>query len=195
MFRLILLFTLITSDCHAQYQDIYNLKLPNEFVKKSSDLMIYSSPNPNYPERDQNNTQQVVWKHETIIKALENITIQETGAFLLYNGAWKKRVAFNKKQTKKYFNTNTLTLNKGDSIVFKENWRYDKYTSTGWNFWYVKATKPTGDTIYAYNILETKGAMADGTQVLLLKSKDSEVNWSGKASDSDYTLSGKINNS
>lgn len=80
----------------------------------------------------------------------------------------------------------------GDSLVFERNWRYGSYTQTGWNFWYVIATTASGKKVYGYDILETKGRFQDNTQVLPLKKKRSNLMWTGKAGDSDYSLTGQI---
>ncbi len=176
----------------AQYEGIYNLPLPETFTNMKKKVLIYSTPNPNYAAFETEEKQFIVWKHRTIIKATEDITIKETGAYLLRNGVWWKRASFNPKQTKEMFATKRLELAKGDSLVFEKNWRYGSYTQTGWNFWYVVATTASGEMIYGYDILETKGRFQDNTQVLPLKKKDSQLTWTGKAGDSDYRLTGQI---
>jgi polyisoprenoid-binding protein YceI len=176
----------------AQYENIHKIPLPDEFSSAANAVEIYSTPNPNFAEYADEKKEEIVWKHSTIIKASEEMTITETGAFLLYNGTWQKRASFNKGQIKNMFATKTLDLKEGDSIVFKENWRYANLTETGWNFWYVKAKNKKGEELYGIDILETKGELADGTKILGLSSDSSIINWTGKAGDSDYSLSGTI---
>lgn len=177
---------------NAQYEGVYDLPLPEKFTDLKKGIELYSTPNPNYAEYEDAAENGLVWKHATVIKATEAITIKETGAYLLHNGAWQLRASFNPKKTKEMFDTKRLKLQQGDSMVFKENWRYGTVTQTGWNFWYVIGTTPSGAQYYGYEILETKGSLEDGTQVLPLKQKDSELSWSGKAGGSDYTLSGTL---
>lgn len=176
----------------AQYEGIDSLPLPSTFATMKKKALIYSSPNPNYAAFETEEKQYIVWKHRTVIKATEDVTIKETGAYLLRNGTWWQRAAFNPKQTKEMFATKSLKLETGDSLVFEKNWRYGSYTQTGWNFWYVIATTASGEAIYGYDILETKGRFEDNTQVLPLKKKDSKLTWTGKAGDSDYGLTGTI---
>jgi polyisoprenoid-binding protein YceI len=134
----------------------------------------------------------VVWKHSTIIKADEAIKVVETGAYLLNHGTWWKRASFGEKETKNLFDTKSLDLESGDSMVYKKNWRSEPWTRSGWNFWYVKAVNSEGDTIMGYDLLYTAGTMASGTQVLPLISPNSDVEWTGHAGDSDYALTGNF---
>lgn len=189
---LALLFLVLPYYGFAQYEGIYQLPLPERFATMKKNVIIYSSPNPNYAEFETTEKQGIVWKHRTIIKATEDLTIKETGAYLLRNGVWWKRAAFSPKETKEMFATKSLILERGDSLVFEKNWRYGKYTQTGWNFWYVIATTASGEEVYGYDILETKGRFEDNTQVLPLKKKNSKLTWTGKAGDSDYSLTGQI---
>ncbi|MFK7798507.1 MAG: YceI family protein [Aureispira sp.] len=176
----------------AQYEGIYDLPLPEKFTDLKKGIEIYSTPNPNYAEYEDANERAIVWKHATVIKATEAITIKETGAYLLHNGTWQLRASFNARKTKEMFDTKRLKLQQGDSVVFKENWRYGTVTQTGWNFWYVIGKTASGELYYGYEILETKGSLENGTQILPLKQKDSQLSWSGKAGDSDYTLTGTL---
>lgn len=170
MSRLVLLSFILVSPIYlyAQYEGVYKIPLPEEFSDYKESTIIYSTPNPDFPVHSGEEDFPVVWKHQTIIKAEDKIKVIETGAYLLYKGEWVLRAAFPRKMTKKMFNARSLKLSKGDSIVFKENWRYGNYTQTGWNFWYVKAINAKGEKIFSYEILETKGTFKDGLQILPL---------------------------
>lgn len=180
---------------HAQYDGIYDIPLPEEFADYKKSMIIYSSPNPDFPVDSGEEDFPMVWKHQTIIKATEKVKIIETGAYLLNKGKWTLRAAFPKKLTKKMFDTRSLKLSEGDSIVFQENWRYGNYTQTGWNFWYVKAINQKGEKIYGYEILETKGRFKDGLQILPLMNMDSQINgsFSGEKENNSAIKMGKSN--
>ena len=153
--------------------------------------LISNTPNPNLAEFSEGSPA-IVWKHSTTILAKEEMEITEVGAYLLNNGSWTLRKAFEPKEIKKMFATSSLQLKAGQKIVFEENWRYGNYTQTGWNFWYVIAKTGEGKLIFDYDILGTIGKMEDGTQVLPLNVSQSNFHWTGKAGDSDYTLSGSV---
>lgn len=166
--------------------------LPSELIDLPNTVTIYSTPNPNYPEYVDETHEKVVWKHSTIIKANETIEILETGAYLMNYGTWWKRASFLAEDTKDMFDTKTLSLEAGDSIVFEKNWRSEPWTRSGWNFWYVKALNAQGDTIMGYDILYTGGTLPGGFQILPMVGKESNVEWTGRAGDSDYALTGEI---
>lgn len=174
----------------AQREAVEALPLPAEFATLSEELNIYSTPNPNIPEllKDGN----VAWKHATVIKADQFMEVVETGAYLLYHGTWWKRAAFDKSETKDMFDTKSLEMQPGDSIVYQKNWRVEPWSRSGWNFWYVKALNAKGDTLFGYDILYTAGELADGTQILPMLSKTSNINWTGKG-DNGYQLTGTLN--
>lgn len=94
----VLLFFILPSYCFSQYEEIYHLALPEQFATMEKSVLIYSTPNPNYAEFEVDKRASIVWKHSTIIKAAETITIKETGAYLLRNGVWWKRASFNPKK-------------------------------------------------------------------------------------------------
>lgn len=189
-----LLLTLIFFSGHifAQKEAIIEIQLPAELANLPNKIDIYSTPNPNIPEYEDEERTNVIWKHSTIIKADETIQIIETGAYLLNYGTWWKRASFGIKETKDMFAAKSLTLAAGDSILYEKNWRSEPWTRSGWNFWYVKAINNLGDTLLGYDLLYTAGTMADGTQVLPLASPNSKVEWTGRAGDSDYALTGQI---
>ncbi|MCH2043919.1 MAG: YceI family protein [Saprospiraceae bacterium] len=194
MYKILVVLLLLPTCIFAQDKTVYDIPLPEELANlKQEGIQIYSTPHPNHPEFEDKDQESIVWKHSTIIKVDENITITETGAYLLNNGTWWKRESFNAKQSKEMFATKKLKLAAGDSLIYKKNWRYGQYTTSGWNFWYVKGINSKKEMVFAYHILETTGKMADGTEVLPLKMEGSELNWTGKASgESTYSLSGDI---
>ncbi len=183
---------LLTTCSFAQEDAVRNIPLPNDLINLPNKVTIYSTPNPNFPEYVDEERTEVAWKHSTIIKASESIEILETGAYLLRYGTWWKRASFSTKDTKDMFDTKTLSLAAGDSIVFEKNWRVEQWTRSGWNFWYVKALNAQGDTIMGYDILHTAGNLEDGTQIMPLVGPKSRVEWTGRAGDSDYALTGQI---
>lgn len=177
----------------AQYQSIPDIPLPERFKGlQQKGLTITSTPNPNWASFQTDQENPVAWKHSTHITAKEATTVIETGAYLLHYGTWKKRAAFDAKATKKMFDTKKLTLKAGETLTFEKNWRYGSYTQTGWNFWYVIGKTATGEQVFDYEILETKGQTSEGLQRLPLSKANSRLEWTGKAGDSDYSLSGTI---
>lgn len=193
--RLILLIitTFLSIISTAQLERINSIPLPNGLSKKSNAFEIYTTPNPDYGEivRDRSNYG-VKWSHQTFIVAHQTIKIKELGAYLLYNGSWMLRQTFNKKDVKQMFQTNSLELEKGDTIVYEDNVRFDNYSSTGWNFWYAKVIGKDGKEYSALDYLETKGVSEAGKVLIPLSKDSSSLKWLGKAGDSDYELSGSI---
>ena len=175
----------------AQVSSVHDIPLPEDLSKREQSVVMYSTPNPNWAEPADSLASEVVWKHSTIIKAKEPITITETGAYVLSYGTWWQRATFNDKETRKMFNASSLKLEAGDSIVFKENWRYDSATRSGWNFWYVKATADDGRKLYGYELLETKGSFEDGTAVLPLDMNQSSIAWSN-GNEGEYVVEGTV---
>ncbi len=175
----------------AQQEEVEAIPLPAELAGLPNELTIFSTPNPNFPEYIEKG-EKVAWKHSTTIKAEQSIRVVETGAYLLYYGSWWKRAAFNEEQTMDIFDTKSLELAPGDSIVYEKNWRVEPWTRSGWNFWYVKAVNPQGDTLMGYDILYTAGTLEDGTQVMPMLADDSNIKWTGKG-DGDYALTGTLN--
>ncbi len=176
----------------AQYEKVYQIPLPEKFDGLSQEVTIKSSPNPNLPAFVEGQTDLLIWKHSTTITATADMKVVEAGAYLLNYGTWKLRVAFKPKEIKEKFRCSSLQLKAGESITFPDNDRYGSFTETGWNFWYVIAENADGKKIFGYEILETTGKMSDGTQVLPLLTSKSQLNWTGKAGDSDYSLSGTL---
>lgn len=177
----------------TQYADVYTIPLPDKFNGMRQIEGIASTPNPNLPAFENKTRRDIVWRHNTTITAPENLKVIETGAYLLMNGTWWLRASFKPRATKKMFNTKSLKLGEGQKIIFKNNNRYGYYTQTGFNFWYFIAEDAQGNNVFGYEILETAGKMADGTEVLPLIKDKSTLNWVGKAGDSDYQMTGTVN--
>lgn len=180
--------------CFAQYEAVFDIPLPDAFEGMSNRLTIYSTPNPNFAElsiSDDFRSTEIVWKHATFIRTNEPFTITETGAYLLYNGAWMLRGSFGEKETMTYFDIESLKLERGQTIVYEKNWRYDKLCNTGWNFWYVKGITAKGEQVFGYQILETKGVCENGDQLLGLDVENSTITWQGGAGP-DYVVTGTI---
>ncbi len=192
MHRFLFLLLLVPVGLCAQYEKVYDIPLPSEFDGMEPSIVIYSTPNPDYAEFEDETEEMLVWKHSTVIKATEKIKIKETGAYLLNNGTWWKRAAFKSKATKKMFGTRKLKLQAGDSIVFKENWRFGAFTDTGWNFWYVKGVNEKGEKVFGYEILETKGQFEDGTQILPYEKDLCHVSLTFKGKDEEMIASNDI---
>ncbi len=190
MRHIFILLLLVSFSSLAQLDDRFP-PLPDYFDNMRLVAGIASTPNPNFGEILELENQ-VVWKHDTYIAPQENIEIIETGAFLLMGDSWYHRATFEARKTKKLFKTPKLNLKSGDTITYKKNWRYDSNSNTGWNFWYFIGLDDNGKKVYGYDVLETRGISESGEQLLLIKSDSSSVQWTGKAGDSDYALTGTI---
>lgn len=177
--QLLLCLALVSGSSYAQSSGELP-PLPAKFTGIGIMPLIYNTPNPNRPAFTSVDSTQIVWAHSTVIKAPVQMEILEAGAWLLYNGAWRFRASFRGKKLKKLFQTKSLALQAGDSLVFEQNNRYDRYTQSGWNFWYVLA-KVNGQQVMGYELLHTTGEMQDGTAVLAPQQEHFDVWWNTAA--------------
>lgn len=167
-----------------------DIPLP-EGIQQDDGIAIFSTPNPNHPEFIPD-SDRIVWKHQTFLVSDEDAEILEVNAYLLNKGEWMLRQSFTGKAINKMFETKKGRLLAKDTLVYRENWRVDNATRSGYNFWHVKVKTNDGEIRQAYDILYTSGRMQDGTQVLPLMVDTSSIQWTGRAGDSDYSLTDTI---
>ena len=171
-------------------RSVSDIPLP-EGIQQDKGIVIFSTPDPNHPEFLED-SYRIAWKHQTFLVSEEDAEIVEVNAYLLNKGVWMLRQSFSGKAVDKMFDTKKGRLKANDALVYRDNWRVDNATRSGYNFWHVKVKTNDGEIRQAYDILYTSGCMQYGTQVLPLMADTSTIQWTGRAGDSDYSLTGTI---
>ena len=136
--------------------------LPDELRQIPVSLIIYHTPNPNYPELNKDaSSSQYVWKHATSIWSPDqNFEFVSAGSFIWYSEeGWKHNVVLNKKQFAQRFNCLKGKIEKGIRYTFEKNYRYGNDLFGGDALWYVIAKDENGNLHKGMAIIETESEL------------------------------------
>ena len=136
--------------------------LPDQLREVPVALIIYHSPNPNYPSLNRTtNDSQYVWKHATSIWSPDkNLQVVSAGSFIWYSEqGWQRNVELNKKEFAKRFNCTKGIIKKGEVYTFEKNYRFGNDLYGGDALWYIIAKDEDGKLYKGMAIIETESTL------------------------------------
>ena len=138
--------------------------LPDKLREVPESILIRHSPNPNYPEENDETSESkalYVWKHSTSVSALDmDLEVVEAGSFIWFSeNGWYPNVQLSKKEFSKKFDCPKGQLRKGEIYVFERNYRYGDQLYGGDALWYVIAKDSDGKLYKGFSILETESQL------------------------------------
>ena len=142
--------------------------LPDTLRKLPVGITIYHSPNPNYPElnEDDRSKGNYVWKHSTYVRAEnEDLEVIAAGSFIWYSAeGWFANIQYSKEEFAERFDCKNGILKKGKLYCFKKNYRYGNQLYGGDALWFVLAKDKNGTIYKGIGLLETESELLKTTK-------------------------------
>ena len=134
--------------------------LPPKFSSMSNVVQVNHFPSPVFASLDNDEPNTFFWKHTTsIMTPINDLTIEEGGAYIFYNDQWNLRVSLSAKEFSKLFGIQKGVMKAGQPYTFVDNWRRDKELRGGWAMWYVIGHTTSGNRVYGVGKLDTVGEL------------------------------------
>jgi hypothetical protein len=138
--------------------------LPDTLRKVPVGITIFHNPNPNYPILNDVKGEydgKYVWKHSTFVRSeMEDLEVISAGSFIWYSEeGWFTNVQYSKADFAEKFNCKNGILKKGQTYVFKKNYRFGDNLYGGDALWYVLAKDKKGKIYKGMAIIETEGSL------------------------------------
>ncbi len=151
------LYTANAQDCWTNKNRI----LPDTLRLIPTELIVYHSPNPNYPilnySKDTSNGK-YLWKHSTyVISPKEDLEVVGAGSFIWYSAqGWFTNIQYNKQNFADAFNCKNGMLKKGRVYCYKKNYRFGDNLYGGDALWFVLAKDKKGKIYKGMGLIETE---------------------------------------
>ncbi|MCC2547138.1 hypothetical protein LJY25_11830 [Hymenobacter sp. BT175] len=139
--------------------------LPDKLRQVPVGLLLWHTPNPNYPVADPDKPGQYVWKHQTMIRseAGEELEVVECGSFIWYSAAgWQANMRETPTEFAELFNCPGGRLRPGVTYTFAKNYRYASSAQSlygGDALWYILAKDKAGKLYKGMGLIETESTV------------------------------------
>jgi hypothetical protein len=138
------------------YQTPDSTTIPKKLDSLERLIIVSHFPTRVHAIADEKESALYHWKHNTaILSEVDEIIIEEFGAYIYYNNQWNLRTSFPAKELNKLFGTKKATLKQGQPYTFEQNWRSGSQVFGGWAMWYFIGKTSTGKRVCGYQQLET----------------------------------------
>jgi hypothetical protein len=135
--------------------------LPDELRRLPVGLILWHTPNPNYPEPNPDVPGGYVWKHSTAIRAeVGDLQVVSCGSYIWYSAAgWQANLRQTPAEFAKLFNCPGGKLKQGVTYTFARNYRYAASAKSlygGDALWFIIAKDAQGRLYKGYGLIETE---------------------------------------
>lgn len=166
LFLMQVLFICTTSYSQKGWTDQTRV-FPDTLRKVPVGITIYHSPNPNYPELNEDRSKgDYVWKHSTYVRAeKEDLEVIAAGSFIWYSTeGWFTNVQYSKEEFADRFDCKDGLLKKGKLYCFQKNYRYGNKLYGGDALWFVLAKDKNGVIYKGIGLIETESELIKTTK-------------------------------
>lgn len=167
--------------------------LPRQLRHIPFGIIVEHNPNPCYPEKEDSN---YVWKHNTSVRANNDMRIIEYGSFVYTKKGWYLRVKNDTKFFDEHYGTKNGMLKKDSVYVDPLSFRYSDSVFAGDAMWYYIAEDAEGNKYKGIGPIETEGiSLEELNKQKGLKTYSitkSKMDWTGYGEIGSYSLSGTM---
>ncbi|TGE15196.1 hypothetical protein [Hymenobacter elongatus] len=163
---LALLFAAATSPLLAQTAWSDNTRaLPDKLRRVPVGIMLWHTPNPNYPEPDVAQPGHYLWKHSTMVRneTGQELEVVECGSFIWYSAAgWQANLTETPAEFAELFGCPQARLRPGTTYTFAKNYRYAASAKSlygGDALWYILAKDNSGKLYKGMGLIETEASV------------------------------------
>ncbi len=132
---------------------------PDRLRNIPTGLLLYHSPNPNYPEvNTEKEGAAYKWVHSTcVIAQIDDLQVVEAGSFIwTQQSGWIPNMKFGPGEVARRFGNSEEVLQKETTYCFDGNTRYSNQLFGGDALWYVLARDSSGNLYKGVGIIETE---------------------------------------